>query len=333
MEKTFRAGIVGCGRIASDFADDPKMRGDIFTHAEAYSTCKDTILVAVCDKDPEQLARCGERWMVSSCYLDLQEMVRIESLDIISVATPDSTHYQVIKNILSIPNSSKVILCEKPLATSLKEAEEIVRLARENEVILAVMYMRRHAKNFQALKDFISSGRLGNIQAISGWYTKGIYHNGTHWFDALRFLAGEVAWLIAWNNLANDLEDPTLDVVLGLKSGCIASLRAADSKAFTIFEMDILGTKGRIRILDSGYQIEYSKVMNSKRYSGYKELGLSSASFGDRKNLMLHAVEDIVRTLKIGTAVQCSGEDGIEVLRIAEAAIESANSGLKVQIK
>ncbi len=332
MEKTFRAGIVGCGKIASDFADDPKMMGDIFTHAEAYSTCKDTILSAICDTNPEHLAKCGNRWKVPSRYLSLKEMIRSESLDIISVSTPDSTHYQVIKDILSIPNSVKIILCEKPLATSLAKAEEIFKLAQENNVILAVMYMRRYAENYQSLKEFISSGQLGDIQAISGWYTKGIYHNGTHWLDVLRFFAGEVAWVVAWNKLADNPEDPTLDVVLGMKSGCLASLRACDSKAFTIFDMDIMGMQGRVRIFDSGFQMEYSEVVESTRYSGYKELVLSPMSFGDRQDLYLHAVEDIVRALKTGSVVKCTGEDGIEVLKITEAAVESANIGTMVRI-
>ena len=332
MENIFRTAIVGCGKIASEFADDPKMMGDIFTHAEAYSACEDTVLTTICDTDPEKLKTCGDRWQVPSRYSHVSEMFRNESIDIVSVSTPDTTHFEVIQEILSAPGPLKAILCEKPLATNLEEAEEIIRLAQEAGVILSVMYMRRHAENYQALKKFISSGRLGDIQAISGWYTKGIFHNGTHWLDVLRWLSEEVGWVMAWNNLAENLEDPTLDIVLGMENGVLASLRACDSKSFTIFEMDILGTLGRVRVLDSGFQMEHSRVVESTRYSGYKELGSSPIRFGDRKNLMLHAVQDVISALKNGTPMKCTGEDGLKVLRIAQAAIEAAKTGEMVQI-
>jgi predicted dehydrogenase len=332
MTQIFRAGIIGCGKIASDFADDPKMLGDIFTHAEAYTRCANTVLAAVCDSNPQQLERCGNRWNVSARYSDLKEMVRKESLDILSVSTPDSTHYQVIKDIFSVPNSIRGILCEKPLAATSQEAEEIIRIAEKYKVILAVMYMRRHAQNYQALKDFLRKGKLGEIQAIAGWYTKGVFHNGTHWLDALRYFAGEVEWVMAWNRLSDSQEDPTLDLVLGLRNRGIASLHALDSNAFTVFEMDIVGTRGRVRILDSGFEIEHSTVIESKRYSGYKELGSSPVAFGDRQNLMLHAVEDLVQAIKIGVGVKCSGQDGVAVLKIVEAALESAKSGKMVRI-
>ena len=332
MKRQLHAGIIGCGKIASDFADDPNLKGDIFTHAEAYTMCKGTVLTAICDIDPKQLLKCGNRWNVTARYDNIGEMVGEEALDILSVSTPDSTHYQVIKEVLSVPNSIKVILCEKPLATNLQDAEEIVRKTQKHGVILEVMYMRRFAKNYQGLKEFISKDNLGEIQAISGWYTKGVRHNGTHWFDVLRFLGGEVEWVMAWNNLADDPVDPTLDVVLGTRNGYIASLRACDSNEFTIFEMDIMGSKGRVHILDSGFQMEYSIVTASRRYGGYKELEISPKSFGDRKNLMLHAVEDIVQALQSGMTVKCSGEDGIEALKIAESAIESAKLGTMVRL-
>jgi predicted dehydrogenase len=332
MKKIFRAGIVGCGKIASDYADDPMMRGDIFTHAEAYTECKDTILSAICDINPTRLQLCGDRWKVQARYENIKEMVEKEELDILSVSTPDSTHYQVIKNVLSCTNSIKVILCEKPLAMNVLEAEELVREAKENGLILVVMYMRRFARNYQGLKEFISEDNIGKIQSITGWYTKGVRHNGTHWFDVLRFFGEEAEWVMAWNNLDDDPIDPTLDVVLGTRNGFIVSLRACDSEVFTVFEMDIMGTKGRVRILDSGFQMEFSKVVDSRRYSGYKELEISPQNFGDRKNLMLHAIENIVQALKFDTSVLCSGQDGVETLRISEAALKSAKTGMTVRI-
>jgi predicted dehydrogenase len=329
---TYRAGIIGCGKIASEFADDPRMEGDIFTHAEAYTHCPETDLVAICDSDPGQLTKCGQRWGVRARYTDLKELIGHEDLDIISVCTPDATHAEVIKDILSGSQSVKAILCEKPLATTVEAAQELIALSQQEAIILAVMYMRRHARNYQALKDFLLSGQLGSIQAISGWYTKGVRHNGTHWFDSVRHLAGEVIWVMAWDRLKDSQDDPTLDVVLGLENGSIASLRACDANYFSIFEMEILGSLGRVRLLDSGFQIETSKVTDSKRYTGYKELEITPVPFGNRKDLMAHAVEDLVEALRTGKPVACSGVDGLAAIRIADGAVQSARSSKVVHL-
>ncbi|HLM69345.1 MAG TPA: hypothetical protein VK358_17530, partial [Longimicrobium sp.] len=62
--RPWRAALVGCGMIGSRFADDPRMRGDVFTHAEAYTRSERTELVAVCDAGAEAAAGCGARWGV-----------------------------------------------------------------------------------------------------------------------------------------------------------------------------------------------------------------------------------------------------------------------------
>jgi len=327
---TLRAGIIGCGKIASDFADDPKMQGDIFSHAEAYTTFPGAELAAICDIDEDQLSKCGRRWGVEARYQDVRAMLAEAHLDMISVCTPDNTHYAILKEILTAPKALKAILCEKPLAATVEQSQELVALTRQRGIILAVVYLRRFASNMRALKDFIETGHLGKIQAVAGWYTKGIRHNGSHWIDLLRFLVGEVDWVQAWDRIQDDPDDPTLDLVLGLENGVIATLRAAEVKFFTIFEMEILGSLGRVRLTDSGYVVEYSRAAASKRYTGYRELENIPKNFGDRKDVMYHAVENLVSAIQTGSPVACTGEDGLAVIQIASAAIQSAQQGKKL---
>ena len=72
--------------------------------------------------------------------------------------------------------------------------------------------------------------------------------------------------------------------------------------------------------------------MPSPRYSGYVELVPSSVDMGDRKNVMLHAVEDIVYCLETGAMPQSTGEDGVAALRIALAARQSSETGQVVGV-
>ncbi|HEX2721393.1 MAG TPA: Gfo/Idh/MocA family oxidoreductase [Gemmatimonadaceae bacterium] len=329
----FSAALVGCGKIGSEFADDPLMLGDVFSHAEAYEVCPDTDLIAVVDVDPAKLERCGDRWDVSARFTTVAGMLDAARPDIVSVATPTPTHFAVLSQILSSSSPPRAILCEKPIASTLYQAQRVLSLARERGVLLVVMHMRRYAENMRNLQRFLKEGGIGELRNVSGWLTKGTVHNGTHWFDLLRFLVGEVHWVHAMNTLCEPGDDPTFDVALGLANGMLATMRSAEVANFTICEMDIMGSRGRAQIVDSSYRVDISTAVPSPRYSGYVELVPSAVDMGDRKHVMLHAVEDIVKCLTTGCAPQSSGEDGLEALRIGLAAHESARTGQIVELR
>ena len=328
----YRVALIGCGKIGSGFADDPLMKGNVYTHADAYTRCPDTELVAVCDSDPSRLARCGERWSIAARYTSAVALIETEMPDIVSVCTPDATHYEVVRTLLTSQHHVKAVLCEKPLATSPEQAQELIRLADERGVVLAVDYTRRYANNLRALQMFLAAGNLGTIQAVGGWYTKGTLHNGSHWFDLLRFLVGEVDWVMGMNALCEPGSDPTLDVILGLRNGALATLRACDARRFTVFEMDIVGTLGRVQLLEFCYRIDLAYSAPSSRYSGYFELLPVFHDFGDRSDPLLHAVEDLVAALQNGCLPACSGKDGLAAVQIGWAAHESAKTGRRVYL-
>jgi predicted dehydrogenase len=324
-DAVYSAALVGCGKIGSLFADDPLMKGDIFSHAEAYDVCPRTRLAAVVDTNREALDKCGKRWNVALRFESVGEMMKSLLPDIVSVATPTSTHYPIVLELLSGQEQPRAILCEKPIASSLDEAGKLVALAKEKGVLLVVMHMRRYANNMRNLRKFLREGGIGELRGVSGWLTKGTIHNGTHWFDLLRYLVGaEVEMVSGLNPLCEGGDDPTLDVAMFLSNGMLATMRAAEHANFTICEMDIMGSKGRVQIVDSSYRVDVWKAVPSPRYSGYVELVPADIDMGDRKNVMLHAVEDIVRCLDTGGTPESTGDDGIEALRIALTAHHSA---------
>ena len=318
-----RAAVIGCGKIGSELSVDPFLKGDVFTHAEAYSRCDKTDLVALCDSDSGKLGAAAQLWGATSLFSSAEELVAKEKLDLLSICTPTPTHGEILRVVLDSPNPPRGILCEKPLGLTLAESEMMATLAEKKGVVLATVYMRRYANNFRALKKFLDEGGIGKLQAITGVYIKGTFHNGTHWFDMLRYLAGEVEFVSGLNMLGETREDPTLDVALHLKSGVLATLRALDYTAYTTFEMELFGTGGRVRIIDSGYEIEVYRPMPSLRYEGYVELQRVPMDFGDRRNLMLHAVEDMVASLETGRLPLCTAADGVAAARIADAASRS----------
>ncbi len=326
----YRAAIIGCGKIGSEFAGDPRIK-DIYTHAGAYVNCPGTELVAVCDKEKEKSERCRDRWHISNSYTDYETMISDTEPDIVSVCTPDQTHFDIIHKILT-SSGVKAIFAEKPLALNVNDAEKLVSLAGKKGVLLAVNYSRRYAGKFFELKNYLESDIFGNIQTINGYYTKGTFHNGTHWFDLARFLIGEFTKVKGFDNLKENCDDPTYDSYFEFKNCANGFLHACDATKFSIFEMDIVGSNGRIYIKESGHIIEIYLVADSQYYSGYTSLHLSDIYKEVMKDTLLHAVEDIVNCLQTGQEPHCSGFDGVAALKIADAVCSSVYSGSIVEL-
>ena len=160
----YRAAVIGCGKIGSEFSDDPKVK-DIYTHIEAYRACPDTELVAVCDIDRKKLDSCGNKWSIQLRYTDYRKMIDEINPDIISICTPDPTHYPIIRSILE-SSDIKAVFAEKPLAGTVHEAEELVRVARQKQILLAVNYSRRYSTCFIQLKKALQSGSFAPFTGI-----------------------------------------------------------------------------------------------------------------------------------------------------------------------
>lgn len=323
--------MIGCGKIGSELADQSHLE-TIITHAGAYRACPDVELRAVCDIEPAKLERCGERWEVAARYGDPARLFVEERPEIVSICTPDDTHYELIRQAILSPGM-RAVLAEKPLALKMSHAEELVRLAHERGVLLAVNYLRRYSEGHVHLREYIQSGKIGAIQTVGGFYNKGTIHNGTHWFDLARFLVGEVfqVWGVDVQNEGGG--DPTLDAFLKFECGAGGHLQGCDARYFALFEMDLVGTKGRARVTDLGYRFETYRVTDCPYFEGYQSLVKDDGIKGGFRDEVLHAIEDLVYCLNNGGEPRCTGEDGLTALEVALAVIESARSGRLITLR
>lgn len=309
-----RAAVVGCGMIGAGDGGDPHPDVGVMTHVGAYRACSDTDLVAVCDPD-----RARARAVGVDAFTDPDELLARTEPELVSVATPDATHATEIERCLRAP-SVRGVLAEKPLALDPGAARALVALARERGVVLAVNYSRRFSPAIRAL----DAGAIGDLQHVAGVYVKGLAHNGTHWLDLLRMLTGEPAAVRGWDRLREPGADPALDAELTLAGGAGARLAALDTTAFTAFEMELTGTRGRLRITEAGHVIERFEVADDRRNPGYRVLRLAERTTGALRDGTLNAVRDLVRCVREGGEPACRGEDGVAALELVEAIRASA---------
>jgi len=332
---TYRAGIVGCGRIGSEFDDDPR-RKEVATHAGAYRAVAGVDLIAACDLDTEKLKTCGTRWRIPSLYHDSAEMLRNETLDILSICTWPSSRMAIVKQ--AVNSGVRAIFCEKPIADSLADAAAIIQLCDGRGVVLQIDHQRRFDRFHQEVRAFLQAGRLGRIQQVTFRYTAGIANTGSHMFDLLRFFFGDVQWVQAVysENDSHNPDDPNIDGMLRFRGGPLCMVQACDARSYLIFEIDCLGTDGRLRVTHSGFDVDFYEVKESALFSGYKEIHPAASPVDSQvqRDCMVQGVAHLIECLREGKKTISSGEDGRAALELICAFHESARAdGKRIPIQ
>ena len=319
---TRRAAVIGCGFIGAS----PVLPGSgIQSHAAAWTHHPGVELVGLADPDAERLQSAATRWSVKATFPTAEELLDRVKPEIVSLCSPDPTHGEILDHILDAP-SVRAVLAEKPLALDVPEAEALVAKAEARGIVLAVNYVRRFAPSHQQLRRWLHSEPIGRIELVRGTYVRGLKHNGTHWFDLARFLIGEVAGIRGFGVVAEEVLDATIDVELEFEAGARGMLHGLREVPYSLFEMDLIGRQGRVRVIDSGQRVEVFKAAPSRRFPGFRELVPAPGPAGGLGDLLMHAASDLIEALATGRPPACTGTDAVIALSLAEQAIADARS-------
>jgi predicted dehydrogenase len=308
--------LIGCGKIAWGFQEEPgAARYGICTHAAAWSALDQTQLVAVTDANREQAQRCADRWQVPAVCDDVAQLLEKARPQVVSVATPDDTHFPVARQCLEFP-SVRAVLVEKPLARAAADAAILHELAGQLNKTLVVNYIRRFCPVYQDVRARISTGEFGPLRLAQVLYTKGLRHNGSHaldlmqyWFGRVSSLRGEVP---AW--AANDTADPEMDVTFDLDRGGKGVLHCLPSQDYTVFEADLCFEKARLAFTESGDVVEIHTPRSGYPFAGYRSLVRESRQDGCLRDYLLHAVRHTVAVMDGKAKNLSSAESSIALL-------------------
>lgn len=325
VNQKLRAVIIGCGQIAGGF-DERSGSGDIFTHAKAYKSQPLTELAAVSDINEQRAREFSAIWGNPKVYSDIDEMLAEESPDIVSICSPDNTHADMLEKCLK-NNNIKAVWSEKPLATDINRAETIVSAYKEKGILLIVNYQRRWQPQMQLIKDSIQKCDLGDIQKVVGFYSKGICHNGSHAIDLLLYWFGlPTKFRVFGSHVDFTDDDPTADASLQFNK-FPAYLIGFDERAHTLFEIQIIGTLGRVDIKSSGRNVKWYRVQPDPQFAGYQELHLQDEWIQKNSDqTMAKVLQEIIEAIHGEREVRSTGESALATLKtckeIAELAIK-----------
>lgn len=327
----FKAGIVGCGNMGGRY-DERDKDDNVYTHAGMYSRIDEFDLVCAADNNERRLQKFGQFWKVPHLYKDYRKMFKNERLDIVSIATPDESHHKIILDAVEFL-SPRIIFTEKPLATNLKSAIETYEACRKRNINLVVDYVRRWDKHHQFIKDFFHKESLGSIQTVVGYYVRGLNHNGCQMINLIQFLFGKITnvQVLGDINLGSLNGDPSLNLYCSLEDGTPVYIMSLDQKGygFSLYEMDVFGEEGRLRLLNGGQKMELYRTVPDLQFPNFKNLRRTNLPL--KKNTygsaMIRAGEQFVCFLNNKTDfLHNTALDAIDDLYVIEAALDSASN-------
>lgn len=290
-----RVGVVGLGSIGQH-------------HARIYSQlgCE---LVGVVDTDIERAREIGERYS-ARYYSDYTEL--IPQVNAVSIAVPTTLHQQITIGLIK---HGVHCLVEKPIASNLEEAEEIIRAAEENHIRLMVGHIERFNPAVLRLKRIIDQGILGKLMTIStrrvGPFTSRIRDVGiiidsaTHDIDIARYLTGEepVSVFCKAGRFKHQREDHAI-VILDF-GGITACIEVNWFNPYKVRSLVATGSEG-IAYLD---YIEQELTVHNSR-------GIETVKVERTEPLKLE-LEHFLNCVENGEKPLVDGYEGLKVLKIA----------------
>ena len=175
----------------------------------------------------------------------------------------------------------------------------------------------------------LNDGVIGRLESVAGYYPGKVFTMGTHLFDLMRYFAGEVE-SVSGREISPAESEPNLCGHLQFQTGTHGAILCGRDRANHIFELDLLGSRGRLRLSGDGTQLEIFSFEESPRYSRYRELVSTPWDSGgcmQKENRLIEAVKDLVGCMHTGGMPACCGEDGLAALEIACGLLESARTG------
>lgn len=289
----YKAAVIGLGRVGWLFELD-EHREKPCSHVGAYLINPEIDLVAVADIDESKLKEFKSGHPSISVYADYEVMLNEAKPEIVSIATPTKTHCKIARNACRFA-SVRLLFVEKPLSDNVADATKMIETCKQFSVKLAVNHTRRWDPTWIHVYELVKE-KISPVRKLVGICSGDPLEAGIHMADLFLWF-GEGAPYHYVNLMKEKPYDPYL-----------------------VFELDIFGERGRLTVADNGNRVEFYQVKESERYEGFRELEKHygwTAVQNPSETPMLNAVEDLVKCVKENKVPRCTGQDGLEALRLA----------------
>ena len=327
------------------------------TFAPSIRAADDAELVAVCSRDMGRAQAFAERHGASAAYDSVEELVKDPRVDVVYIASPNNLHSPYTQ---TAARAGKHVLCEKPMALTPDAAADMIRACRANGVKLGLGFESVHHPGYQKSRQMVKDGVVGTVSlAQAQWAggTRGVLEpparsgglnewwetpelvggasammgQGVHAVNALRYLLDdevvEVAAMTDGQRTDKALEH-LATILLRFDGGAIGMAvcgrKMPDMKADAV----VYGSDGRIVLENTmGIPLQGKLEVVSETVNSVEEWET------DPLGTTREQVEAFNRAIRQDTKPYSSGVDGLRVVEVTVAVIESATTGRTVQVQ
>lgn len=264
--KHYNVVLIGCGHM-----------GEV--HLEHIYYKEHINISCVCDKNEERAQEFARRFRADSISVDAEECISRPETDIVIIATYPSNHLALLKLCIKY---KKHVICEKPIATTLEDGQEFVRLVKENpDVKVLVGYILRHNATYRRVAKMIQEGAIGKpiiMRMMQNHHTldwaryrklieetSPIVDCGSHYLDVMQWFTGEQITEISGVGMRTE-DDLPLDkcnyemITARLSDGSVGFYEAGWTKTIASNNMkEFIGPKGSIRLVFAKDRMEHQE--------------------------------------------------------------------------
>lgn len=326
-----RVGVLGCGRIGQ-------------VHATNLSLIRGAEVAAVSDAMPaaaEALAR-----EIGAEVRNTDAIVAADDIDAVAICTPTDTHADLIE---AAADAGKPIFCEKPVDLDADRVRRCLAKVAAAGIPLMIGFQRRFDPDFRALKDALDRGRVGPIEQIAitsrdpapppiAYIERsgGLFRDMTiHDFDMARFLLGRpVQRVMATGACLVDAEIgkagdfDTAAVLMEAEGGALVTILNSRRATYGYDQrVEVLGSGGMLQV--GNHSAARLTVSNGE---GFRDPPLQDFFMERYRDAYAAEMDAFLDMIREGQPAPVTGADGLEALRLADAATESAENGVWVPV-
>jgi len=338
MEKRkLNIAVVGCSGMATAHMYGVVDNGD---KARLY---------AICDTAPERLAERKAQFGPAVAVSDYRRLVDDPDVDAAVIVTPDQLHREMTVAFL---RAGKDVLCEKPMALSLSECEEMMRAEKETGRKLMIGQVCRCTPAFVKAKELVDAGRIGELFFVESEYAhdysriggygnwritperQGFIGGGCHAVDLLRWIAGNPVEVCAYSNHKCLPDWPVDDATVAIyrfPGGVIGKVFASiGCKRGYTMRSAFYGTRGTIVCDNTSPALQLFENADPGSADDFvkpKEIAVDVNSHNVSEEIRL-----FIDALRSGGGVPVGSMEGASTVAVACATVESAAKGAPVRI-
>jgi predicted dehydrogenase len=325
---TYSVAIIGLGKIGWLFDKNLPVDAYAMSHVRAFTQHQEFTLVAVSDPSLPLRDEFFRAYQIPT-FASVNELLTHVKADIVVVATPTSTHAEIINQILT-HSHPRAILCEKPLSYDSNTARLIVQACANKQVALYVNYIRRADPGVREIKQRINSGQLLLPFKSIVWYSKGLLHNGSHFADLLTYWFGPVQSVslihpgrLLADNLADNDAEPDFQMTFEHGSALFC---AAQEENYSHYTVEIVATNGRLRYEQRG-EISWQAAAAHQTLPDYRQLQPQAEIIpNDMNRYQYWVTEQLSQALSNAPNSLCNGTDAAKTTELLETLVKECRN-------